>query len=165
MNAYLSMLNGRPNEVFWTPGQAQAACDELERQYELVDAEVTVVDIPVIGPQMLKDLASLFVFTWQGVEADVAKTALEHGWWEEPRSFGDVIALIHSELSEALEADRHGNPPGEHIPEFSGIEEELADAVIRIMDFAGTKGHRVVQAILAKAAYNKSRPYKHGKLY
>lgn len=41
---------------------------------------------------------------------EIHKNAVEHGWWDEPRSFGEVVALCHSELSEALEADRAGEP-------------------------------------------------------
>ncbi|KKL73104.1 hypothetical protein LCGC14_2078290, partial [marine sediment metagenome] len=68
-----------------------------------------------------------------------------------------------SELSEALEAIRHGNPPDDKIPEFNGYEAELADCVIRIMDVAIARNLRVAEAIVAKMAFNEGRPYKHGK--
>ena len=50
----------------------------------------------------------------------------------------------------------------EHLPEFRSIEVELADAVIRIMDYAQRYGYRVPEALAAKAAYNKTRPRMHG---
>lgn len=96
------------------------------------------------------------------LQFDIYKNAVDHGFYEGEWNAGEKIALMHSELSEALEADRNGNPPSDHIPLFSGIEEEFADVVIRILDFAQHKGLDVANAILAKHEFNKSRPYKHG---
>lgn len=76
--------------------------------------------------------------------------------------FGLRIALIHSELSEALEAVRKNKTADDHIPEYSGAEAELADAVIRIMDLAETDNLRLGEAIIAKMAYNQTREFKHG---
>ena len=69
---------------------------------------------------------------------------------------------MHSELSEALEGIRHGNPPSDKIPAFSAAEEELADTIIRIMDLAQKRGWRIAEAITAKALFNQGRSHKHG---
>lgn len=88
--------------------------------------------------------------------------AVNHGWWEGERNDGELIALIHSELSEALEGLRKGNPQDEHCPEFSSAEVELADAIIRIMDFSSARGWSVGSALVAKHRYNRGRSYRHG---
>lgn len=85
------------------------------------------------------------------------------GFWDSG-NFGEKVALIHSELSEALEANREGLA-AEHIDDFSGEEEEFADTIIRILDLSAERGYRLGEAITAKMQYNLTRPYMHGKKY
>lgn len=121
----------------------------------------------------------------------VHENAKDHGWWEEKKSFGDIIALCHTELSEAFEEYRNGHEPtelyyfckyhdtrlgcpdkfdgcqygknngcNEHKPE--GIPIELADCIIRILDYCEHEGIDIEQAIKIKHEYNKNRSYRHG---
>src|SRR5690606_31726643 len=112
---------------------------------------------------------SPFVRGWLNLAADINHNAREKGFWppdpEDDLMVNDAekIALMHAELSEALEGLRKGNPADAKLPEFTEAEVELADTVIRIMDLAHARGWRVAQAIEAKTKYNTTRPFKHGK--
>ncbi|QMV44448.1 nucleoside triphosphate pyrophosphohydrolase family protein [Cohnella cholangitidis] len=107
------------------------------------------------------------------------QNAINKGWYEEPHSFGEVIALMHSELSEALEDHRNGRGLTEiwyenkelktrlHSPVSAdckpcGIPTELADTVIRIFNFCGHVGIDLEAVIHEKMAYNATRPKRHG---
>lgn len=83
--------------------------------------------------------------------------AKSKGWHDSPREMGTIIALIHSEVSEALEADRKGD--------YDNFVEELADVCIRIFDLCGCMGIDLNSAIEKKMEINRKRPYKHGKRY
>ncbi len=70
--------------------------------------------------------------------------------------------LAVTELAEAMEAYRDGNPASEKIDGFTKVEEELVDTIIRILDLAGGMGYDIENALRAKMAYNETRPYRHG---
>jgi NTP pyrophosphatase (non-canonical NTP hydrolase) len=76
---------------------------------------------------------------------------------------GDVM-LIVTELAEAVEADRT-RAKSDKIPEFDGREEELADALVRLLHTAAKYSIRLGPAFTAKMAVNLNRAYKHGKEY
>lgn len=106
-----------------------------------------------------------FADAMRAAQRTVYRNAEKHGWWEDDRSFGDLIALVHSELSEALEDYRAGHDPAtmwEEDGKPCGIPSEIADVVIRCMDIAEHYGFDLGAAIEEKHAYNKTRPIKHG---
>jgi NTP pyrophosphatase (non-canonical NTP hydrolase) len=91
-------------------------------------------------------------------EANVAK-----GWWTnletgEPleRDPLNLICLMHSELSEACEGERK-NLKDDHLPEYDSVAVEMADCVIRIMDFCGSRGIPLGTILAAKHGYNQRR--------
>ena len=104
--------------------------------------------------------------------------ARTHGFWEGERNFGEMIALMHSELSEALEEHRNGNPAEyvidhQHGPGWDcdgrckpeGVAVELADCLIRILDTLHSLAVDIDGVVARKMAYNAARPHKHGKAY
>ena len=80
--------------------------------------------------------------------------AKSKGWWDKPRNDGELIALMHSELSEALEGLREGD--------MENVAEEMADVVIRVMDFCEAKQIDLSMEIVKKMQKNKLRSYRHG---
>lgn len=123
---------------------------------------------------------------------EIHDNAVAHGFWEGERNFGEQIALMHSELSEALEEHRagrrdhyhtHGKCPASHPLEGTGSSSspirhsliqsckpegaavELVDCIIRALDTLAAMGVDVDAITAEKMAYNASRPFKHGKAY
>ena len=85
------------------------------------------------------------------------ENARNKGFWDNPKEFGTLIALLHSELSEALEADRK--------EDIVNVKEELADVAIRLGDLCGGLGIDLEAEIIKKMDRNKKRDKLHGKEY
>lgn len=106
----------------------------------------------------------------------IYNTAEDHGWWEGEPNIPEKLALIHSEISEALEEYRKGvaldlvyfgDPTigtvavdAKSKPEGFGVE--LADAIIRILDLCGYLQIDMAELIALKHNYNLTRSYRHG---
>lgn len=106
---------------------------------------------------------------FKGIAQMVHLNAVDKGFWEEKPSVDRQVALIHGDVSELHEQYRKGKGVLEtYIDEkgkLQGIPSELADIVIRCMDWAEGYGIDLEQAILDKHKFNLTRPRLHGKKF
>lgn len=114
---------------------------------------------------------------------EIYENAKAKGFWDTERNLGEMLMLIVSELSEALEADRTGhycnqdrrdlidsNDYDSYSSTFetyikNTFEDELADVVIRVLDLCHAKNIDLEWHIRNKMKYNSMREHKHGKKY
>jgi NTP pyrophosphatase (non-canonical NTP hydrolase) len=95
------------------------------------------------------------------------ETAIEKGFWEGEKSFdklGNKLALVHSEITEVLEAIRKNKGSKETV-------EEMADVIIRLLDvYAAMRNENIImhsldETLKEKMDKNKNRPRLHGNLF
>lgn len=114
------------------------------------------------------------------LQKEIHSIARDKGFYEEKRNIPTRLMLIVSEISEAMEADRKDKRYIRSIQALNGwtsdedfrmafqngckdtFEDELADAVIRILDLAEAEKIDLYSHILAKIRYNKTRGVRHG---
>lgn len=120
--------------------------------------------IPVKGYSYTRDKLANYA---NYVVTKCHESAKKGGWWTDLKTgepinpndagvFGLKIALVHSELSEALEGQRK-NLMDDHLKHRKAVEVELADAVIRIFDLAGAMKLDLGGALAEKLEYNSQR--------
>jgi NTP pyrophosphatase (non-canonical NTP hydrolase) len=109
--------------------------------------------------------------TIKELQKEIHSLAREKGWYDsqEGRKPLEMLALIMSEIGEAVEEVRKDNTPysvdfteglGNNKPEGEFVE--LADAIIRILDYAEYRGVDMAEVIRLKHEFNKTRSYRHG---
>lgn len=139
---------------------------------------------------MNESQSMVFEASLNGLRDEAYGNAKAHGFHDNGHTVGDGLMLITTEVGEAFEAFREGAKPAEmryecrhpkgdcghdgsprcwpddgsgdcsHKP--VGVPSEIADIIIRCLDFSGEHGIDIGRAVLEKMAHNKSRPFKHG---
>jgi NTP pyrophosphatase (non-canonical NTP hydrolase) len=113
---------------------------------------------------MTSAIAQIFLTSFRDTQRAVHENAVNKGFWKANCDVGTKIALIHSELSEGFEAWRNGLND-DKLKSRPGLEVEMADAIIRMMDLAQKLDMDLAGAIVEKHSYNKTRTYLHGKKF
>ena len=153
------LSNERTNTILDGLTFILANVENIIMDYEnaLVEAEETIGDLK--RENGFRDVIDALV-------GQAHETAIQKGWWDKERNLPHLLALCHSELSEALERSQEGHSEIETWyaddgkPE--GIPSELSDCLVRIFDICGYYGIDLAEALNLKMEYNKTRPRRHG---
>lgn len=166
----------------WVPEDARDAHDANSRR----EAKQYLLDAVWPGFAALIDLANkrLKAITeeqpFKRLMLDIADVNRANGWVTNDRSFGDDIALIHSEASEAYEEYRAGHKPGDRyysddtftttnarnadgvLRKPEGVPSELADVIIRVLDTCYRNDIDIDAVLAEKLEHNRTRGHRHG---
>jgi NTP pyrophosphatase (non-canonical NTP hydrolase) len=107
------------------------------------------------------------------LQEEIYEINVANGWYDSERAFGDCIALLHTEVSEAYEAYRMWGTDDMTddlqqfdetgtIPKPEGVGSEFADVFIRLLDTARRHGIDLEAEVMRKNAFNRTRGYRHG---
>src|SRR5574341_372234 len=161
--------------AIWRAGQCDFTDDELSQEEK--DLYAQLEKLHDLAPQHEEGMLKAdSISTISELVEHAHQTAKRKGFYDPPSSFGEMIALVHTELSEALEAFR---APGHKLNEIwftdaadqddnriskpEGVPIELADTIIRIADMCAHFKIDLAQAIRMKSAFNEKRPHRHGR--
>lgn len=121
------------------------------------------LELKVTMPELMQKDAKLAGVFLNALVADVHGRNVAAGWWSDlqtgerkERNVGELLCLVHSEISEGLEGYRK-NLKDNHLTSRPMLEVEMADAVIRILDLCGGLGLDLGGALVDKLAYNAER--------
>ena len=125
---------------------------------------ITTSSLPISNN---KEITLVTDYGLDALSSVLHETAIEKGFWNSPKNFdvfGNKLALVHSEVTEVLEAMRKNKGSQE-------IVEEMADILIRTLDLyasmrnAGFVEHSLDEVLFNKMEKNKLRPALHGNLF
>ena len=144
---YIVNYGGRTENEYDTVEEAKHWCEYTHYASKMQ---------PYVKPTTLADAVNILVDACHGA-------SVKGGWWHdlatgEPlqRNKLEMIALIHSEVSEAVEGVRK-SINDDHLPQYPMEDVEMADALIRIFDYIGGHKLRSSDALVDKLAYNANR--------
>lgn len=153
---------GNPN-IAGTSRIRQVA--DIEDRNEKADAEARAYALAQLGAE-LYTLRPVVVALFTQLQSIVYRAMQTNGFWDgDQRNFAAKTALVHSELSEMLEANRKAIEHDDKVPQYTGEEAEAADTLIRMLDLGGGFELRLGEALVDKMLANLARPFRHGKAY